>query len=306
MTSPAPGKRALVTGATGYLGSHLVAGLLGRGWQVHVVTRPQADMTLLRQLLGRVTVHEHDGTTGGMLELMSSARPEVVFHLASLFLARHQPDDVQALVSSNLLFGTQLAEAMARSGVRHLVNTGTSWQHYRNEQYNPVNLYAATKQAFEDILAYYCDAEALNVTTLALFDTYGPGDPRRKIIPMLWRAALTQEPLMMSPGEQFVDFVYVTDVVEAFVLAAEHLLRQPGGHRRYGISSGQPMRLLDLVQAFQRATGMSLPVTFGGLGYRPREVMLPWADYEKLPGWCARVAFDVGIRQARPSPDADA
>ena len=69
-------------------------------------------------------------------------------------------------MSSNITFGTQLVEAMVANGCYQFVNTGTSWQHYENDEYNPVNLYAATKQAFEDILRYYVETSALRVITL--------------------------------------------------------------------------------------------------------------------------------------------
>ena len=296
----------MVTGATGFIGSNLLRRLPRAGWEVHAVVRANSDVTALGEAAGEVHLHEHDGTMAGMLDLMGRAKPDVVFHLASLFLAQHRTEDVDGLVNSNVLFGTQLAEAMSRSGVRHLINTGTSWQHFLDSGYNPVNLYAACKQAFEDVLAYYVEAEELNVTTLALFDTYGPGDMRKKLIPMLWQAALSGQTLTMSPGEQLVDLVYISDVVDAFLLAAERVRAQPPGHYRYGISSGRPMRLLDVVSSFRSATGESLDVVFGGRPYRKREVMVPWADYETLPGWRAQVPFDVGIRMARPAETAGA
>ena len=67
---------------------------------------------------------------------------------------------------------------MKEVGVKILVNTGTSWQHYENKDYSPVNLYAATKQSFEAILQYYVEVASLKAITLKLFETYGLDDPR--------------------------------------------------------------------------------------------------------------------------------
>lgn len=293
-------KRALVTGATGYIGSNLVRHLLGLGWDVHILTRPNSDLRVLAAELESITAHQHDGSSLGMVDLLSKAKPDIVFHLASLFLAQHKTDDIEGLVASNLLFSTQLVEAMAVTGVKFLINTGTSWQHYNDETYNPVNLYAATKQAFEDILAYYIEAHGIKASTLALFDTYGPGDPRQKLISLLWKTAITQQPLAMSPGEQMIDLVYIADVMRAYTLAAEALPQQSDAHTRYGVSSGSPMRLIDLVAAFETATQISLPISFGSRPYRPREVMLPWTNYQVVPGWEAQVPFELGIQETRP------
>jgi nucleoside-diphosphate-sugar epimerase len=293
-------RRALVTGATGYIGSNLAKRFVAEGWDVHVVVRPTAKLHALDPILPSITIHRHDGSTGDMIRIVAEARPDMVFHLASLFLAQHQPEDVQALISSNLLFSTQLVEAMAANQVKYLINTSTSWQHYENAEYNPVNLYAATKRGFEDILEYYIDAQGLRVITLALFDTYGPNDSRPKLIALLWKTALSQEPLAMSPGEQMMDLVHIDDVCEAFVIGATQLPQQSQKHARYGISSGMPMRLIDLVSVFEQATGLKLPIVWEGRPYRPREVMVSWTDYITLPEWQPRVQFAKGIQRTCP------
>ena len=299
--APGEARRALVTGASGYIGGRLVGHLLQQGWQVHVVLRPHTPLHTLQAVQHRITVHRHDGSTAGMGELMAQALPHTVFHLASLFLAQHRHEDVPALITSNLLFGTQLAEAMVQHGVRELVNTGTAWQHFESAPYNPVNLYAATKQAFEDLLAYYVQAHGLKVCTLALFDTYGPDDPRAKLIALLWKTALAGVPLPMSPGEQLIDLVHIDDVLAAYTQAAALLPQQAPGHARYGVSSGQPLRLQDLVRAFEAATGCPVPIVWGGRPYRVREVMQPWHNPPRLPGWQPRVPFATGVLQTRPA-----
>ncbi len=297
-------RRALVTGTTGYIGSNLAKRLVADGWDVHVIVRPTAKLDALDPIRPSITLHEHDGSTRNMIQLVSDARPDVVFHLASLFLAQHRPEDVEALIASNLLFSTQLAEAMAANQVKYLINTSTSWQHYEDAEYNPVNLYAATKQAFEDILAYYIDSCGLRVMTLALFDTYGPNDSRPKLIPLLWKTTLDQEPFAMSPGEQMIDLVHIDDVIDAFIIGAAQLPEQGQGHMRYGISSGMPLRLKDLVVAFEQATGFKLPIVWGGRAYRSREVMLPWSNYTMLPRWQPRVPFEIGILKTWPAQHA--
>ena len=296
-------RRALVTGATGYIGLNLAKRFVAEGWDVHVVVRPTAKLDALDPIRPSITIHQHDGSTRDMIRLVGDARPDVVFHLASLFLAQHRPEDVEALISSNLLFSTQLAEAMAANEVKHLINTSTSWQHYENAEYNPVNLYAATKQAFEDILSFYINAHGLKVMTLTLFDTYGPDDPRPKLISLLWKTALNQEALAMSPGEQLIDLVHIEDVIGAFLHSADLVIDQHEGHMQYGISSGKPIRLIDLVAEFEEVTGLKLPIAWGRRPHRQREVMVPWTNYMTLPEWQPRVPFAKGIQQAYPEPD---
>lgn len=295
-------RRALVTGATGYIGTNLVRYLEHLGWCVHILDRGNKSLEIFGDIKNRVRIHHYNGTTADMFGIMSAAKPDVVFHLASLFLSDHKTEDIEPLIRSNLQFSTQLLEAMMLCGVKCIVNTGTSWQHYHSEAYNPVNLYAATKQAFECILAYYSSAHGLKSTTLILFDTYGPDDPRGKLIPLLWKTAKSKQPLKMSPGEQLIDLVYIDDVKRAFFLAAEALINtQLTPQTRYGVSSNKPIKLIELVKEFELVTGESLPIEFGKRPYRSREVMTPWSSSLQVPKWRPEISLQVGIAKSRPS-----
>ena len=290
--------RALITGATGFVGSRLAQRLVRQDWEVHVIVRPASKLEQLDGIRDRIKIYEHDGSTEHLENIVAAAKPEIVFHLASLFLAQHHAKDIVPLIHSNLQFGTQLVEAMVKNGVYRLVNTGTSWQHYENQDYSPVCLYAATKQAFEALLQFYLETTPLKVVTLKLFDTYGPNDPRPKLFRLLKATAEQQEPLAMSPGEQLIDLVYIDDVVEAYLVAAERL--QAGlvyAHESYAVSSGQPISLKELVRLYEQVIGKELPIQWGGRPYRPREVMVPWNKGDKLPGWEPKVGLIEGIKR---------
>lgn len=290
-------KRALVTGATGFIGRHLVRRLLADGCQTHAIVRPQSNIAPLQQLLGADHVHIHDGTIENMLALVGATRPTTIFHLASLFLAQHQSRDIPALVRSNVEFGAQLAEAAAVHKVPHFINTGTAWQHFADEPYNPVNLYAATKQALADILRYYAQAGDFRVTNLELFDTYGPGDTRPKLFATLQQAAVTGQTLAMSGGEQLIDLVYVDDVVEAYLAAERAGGEEEGTFETYAVSSGNPLPLREVVALWQRVTGQAIHVDWGARPYRPREVMRPWSGGKTVPGWQPYIHLEEGLQR---------
>lgn len=290
-------KVALVTGASGFIGKHLCRLLLQREWAVHTIVRPTTNISELLEFAGdRIVCHSYDGTNDRLINIIGDVQPTVVFHLASLFLASHQFKDIAPLISSNLIFSTQLVEAMVQNKVYSLVNTGTSWQHYQNDTYNPVNLYAATKQAFQDILRYYQETTPLNVITLKLFDTYGPGDPRPKLINLLHKAAATGETVKLSPGAQYLDLVYIDDAIAAFLLAADYLISHQFQYcGEYMISSAERVNLKQLVGIFENVLGKKLNIQWGALAYRPREVMNPWSTGKVLPGWISEIRLKEGL-----------
>jgi len=289
-------RKALITGATGYVGAKLCQRLLTDGWQVAVLVR-ETGRPLAATLESAVNAHKYDGSTQSVMNAVAVEKPDVVFHLASLFIAEHRSDQVTDLINSNLLFATQLAEACARAGVKCFINTGTTWQHYRSDVYDPACLYAATKQAFEDILDFYADAFNMRIVTLKLFDTYGPDDPRPKLINLLVRAIKTGEILGMSPGEQVLDLVHIDDVTHAFVVSAEQLIKANSfaSHVRYAVASGNPVSVRQLVALLKEISGRSIDVTFGARPYREREVMHPWQAGQCPPGWKAQIDTLPGL-----------
>jgi nucleoside-diphosphate-sugar epimerase len=261
-----------------------------------LVVRPNSDLQQLSQVIDRLGVHVHDGSTRGLLGIVESVRPQSVFHLASLFIAEHQLDQVEPLIASNVLFGTQLLEAMRAADVHRMVNVGTSWQHFHSDRVRPSCLYAATKQAFQDILDFYTDAYGMRVVTLKLFDTYGAGDPRKKLFYLLRNAYKTGAPLAMSAGEQLVDLVHIDDVIEAFKIAEARLcFGTEAQHEVYSVSSGSPLPLRGIVELYDEIIGHGLRIDWGARPYRSREVMIPWDGNPGLPDWTPKVSLADGL-----------
>lgn len=279
-------KTALITGGAGFVGSNLARRLIENGWGLHLVIRSGTDCRLIHELLPAIHLHIHDGSTQGLVGIVRMARPTVAFHIASYFRAEHKPEDVEPMLHSNLVFSTQLLEAMAENGVGLLVNTGTTWQNYENQPYSPVCLYAATKQAFEDMLQYYVEAKGLAAITLKLSDTFGPSDIRPKLLNQLIRIAEEGKHLAMSPGEQLIDIVHIDDVVDAFLLAAQRLLDGLVSDREcYAVRSNEILPLRGLVESFLGSRDLAADIAWGERPYRKREVMVPATIDPLLPGW---------------------
>lgn len=291
--------RILLTGVTGFVGEHLCRRFLQMGHQVHALVRPSSDLTQLRSICEHPAFRWsiHDDQRDEVSAVFESVKPELVIHLAALFRAEHSSADVRPLIDSNISFGTRLVDAMVSHNVRRLITVGTSWQHFQNMPYSPVCLYAATKQAFEDILQFYVEAQDLRVIVLKLFDTYGPGDRRKKLIMLLKSAAENGETIEMSGGEQLIDLVHIDDVVQAFVIATHRLASdQVLGIERYAVNSENPISLRNLVALYQRVTGSRVSVLWGSRPYRRREVMQPWSEGIRLAGWMPSINLEQGLR----------
>ena len=231
--------------------------------------------------------------------LFKSWKPDVVFHLASHFVVEHTSEDLQRLVESNILFGTVLVDAMAAAGCHRIVNATTSWTHYQQEVYNPVCLYAATKEAFRSILKFYETKRALKTVNLELYDTYGPGDRRRKLIPTILGLQSTSKPMELSPGEQLVYFVYIDDVVSALIRAADIVYDSSTPSQTFCVRGAAPLALKQFLQAIQVLLPPEIAdkIQVGKKSYRDNEVMVPWDAGPVLPGWAPTIDLEEGIKR---------
>ncbi len=280
------GTRAVVSGATGFVGTALVRHLVDQGWSVDALVRSDA-----ATLPPGVHAHRIPGSAEGLVDLVRELSPSHCFHLATAFRGVHTTADIAPMIEANLGFGTALAEAVARVPDARFVNTGTVWQHFDAAAYSPVSLYAATKQAFADLLVFYAEVEGLAVHTLELTDTYGPADPRAKLIPFLLRAGAEGTRLEMTDGTQLIDLVHVDDAVGALIATAGATAGVT-----YGARGDGAITLRELVDRFQAATGLTLDVAWGARPSRPREMLAPWMTADPPPGWSPRVRLDDGLR----------
>lgn len=291
--------RALLTGGTGFVGQNLKRHLLARGWAVENISRTPTSSATVPP--GKVSPPDHTNSRAAIDLVMKSFQPDVVIHLATLFIAEHKSTDIPTLIESNITFGTQVVDSMAQHRVLNLVNAGTLWQYYEGHRETPACLYAATKTAFESILRFYSSAHDLRVLNLMLSDTYGPKDPRQKLLPKLISLAGTSEKIQLSAGEQTVAWTYISDVVEAFEIAARDLVTGQQDHPHqflhYSAISNEILSLRQSINLCEQVLDQKICAEFGAKPYRRREIMKPMPLDPQLPGWSAKVSFVQGLKE---------
>lgn len=289
--------KLLITGCTGFIGAHLAKELISNGHTIYTIVRPSTDIKLLNN---KIKTFMYDGSISRLISFMEKEKFNGVVHLASLFLVQHQIDDVHKLLDSNISFGTVILEAAVQSKIPWFINTGTFWQHYHNKKYSPVNLYAATKQAFEDIAQYYYETSDINFVTIKLFATFGPSDTRPKVFNLWSKISKTGEKLDMSPGEQVIDMNYIDNITDGYIRMINLLSKDTQKNflgEVFAIPSQKRMTLKKMAGLYEKIAKVRLNINWGGRPYGKREVMLPWTKYKTIPGWKQKVSLEKGIRK---------
>lgn len=289
--------RILITGINGFIGKNLVKRLIKENWEIYAIIRTTTDIDTLNSFYGnKINFYVYKENVE-LYYVIEKIRPDITVHLASQYLTEHEYMDIPNLIKNNIIFGTSILDALVRNDCKKFVNIGTSWQHFNNEPYNPVNLYAATKQAFRDITVYFEKAFGLECITLELFDTYGDNDNRPKILNLIKKHLKSGEVLETTKGEQKLNLLHVDDVINGIMLSVKYLMDE--NIHCYGdfvISNNNTVSLFDLVKRCEKISNKKINIKWGARPYRRREVMTLWDKGEKLPGWEQLISLDEGLK----------
>lgn len=304
MGSPLPIRRVILTGATGFVGSHVAEALVREGFSLAILHRKGSDLSRLSGLPSRRVVY-FDIDRKDLGHAFRAARPQAVVHLATHYKKNHEPEDVPKMVESNIGFPLRLLDEARLNKVSLFVNTGTFFEYSaavlpvrEDSARRTFNLYAMTKIAFETTLGNYCRRYGLRAATLKLFTPFGPRDNPTKLIPTLLADRKMTGPVSLSEGFQKLDFVYVRDAAEAFVACLRKWPEFPLEHELFNIAGGRPYSIREVVSLIERITHRTLYVHWGGRSVEDYDVV--FADISKarrLLGWSPNYSLEEGLRE---------
>ena len=307
--------RVLVTGAAGFIGSHLSEALLARGDSVvgydsfdPFYPRADKEANLVESGLNpRFTFVEGDLLDTDTLASLID-RETVVVHLAAKAGVRPSIQDPVGYARANVSGTASVVDALRRAGATRLV-FGSSSSVYGNSTpvpfredataLEPVSPYAATKRAAELLLYALAPLSGLKVAALRYFTVFGPRQRPDLAIHAFARRMLHGETLpLFGDGSQARDYTYVSDIVAGTTAALDWTAGAPVGVECYNLGGNQPVQLKDMVAALSAALDIEPRVEW--LPMQPGDVERTYADLEKSAaalGYAPRVAFAEGIRR---------
>ncbi len=302
--------RILVTGATGFIGSHLIRRLLNDGHDVGIIIRMNSDIWRIKDIYNQLDPFRADlSDTEAVSDVIRRFKPEIVFHLAAYYIVEHKPSDIIPLYNSNVLGLVNLLDAAFNTGVKLFVNTSTFFVYdgTRHSHLNikPVNLYANTKLHGEHACNYYAE-RGMKCITFRLFPPYGEMDNVRKFIPFVILSALNGETteLKTSLGYQKWDFTYVGDIIDAYMsLISTFMPYSPDtskSHEIFDIGTGYSPTLRTVVNCILNMLNSKINPVWGTLPYRNNEVFYACADTsvaETRLGWKAKSTLFDGLKK---------
>jgi UDP-glucose 4-epimerase len=299
---PAGGeRRALVTGAAGFIGANVVRRLVRDGHRVFALDRPGGDSWRLEGVREEAQVVEADLRDPVAIKAaLRQVRPDWVFHLAAHGAYSWQRN-TRGIMESALLGTVALVDGLVEVGCEALVHSGTSSEYgfkdhppAETEVVEPNSPYAVAKAAGTMYCALAARTHGLRTSTLRLYSVYGPWeDPRRLVPKLIVRGMRSELPDLVDPSTAR-DFVFVDDAVDAFLLAVEGA---PAG-AVYNIGSGEQTRLDQLVEIAREEWDISAEPRWGSAEARSWDTA-NWVSDPRLAaaeiGWRPHIGLAEGL-----------
>jgi nucleoside-diphosphate-sugar epimerase len=289
--------KVLVTGAAGFIGSHVVVALARRGAEPVALVRPGADV---RKLAGTQVVEVDYHDLDAIAEAFSALGPTALVHSAWRLAPRsdylRDPANLEELASSLGLFGTASREGCAR-----VVGIGTCLEYEESDgptsedtPLRPRTVYGATKAALFLATEAWAQAAGVSFAWPRLYYPFGPGEAPFRLVPTVVNALLRGERVATTAGGQRRSFLFVEDVADA--IAAITLSDAEGA---FNVGAGEALPVRELVERLARQVGHPDLVDIGALPPRPGDPDVLWPDTTRLGslGWKPSRTLDEALEE---------
>jgi UDP-glucose 4-epimerase len=297
---------ALVTGATGFVGSHLTRRLVREGFEVHALRRAGSAPWRLCDVWSDVRSHDVDLRDGpGLQRVVRGVRPEYVFHVAGAPSVAGSSGPISELVAVSLLGTVNLIDACEAIDYRALIHTGDAFEYGPSAEPlrecapgQPDSLPGITKLAatlYAQGVARRCGRP---IVSLRLFSSFGPANHPQRLVSRIIASALAGTPIHLSRPDVTRDWVYVDDLVDLYLVAGRSAPAAAGEVLNAG--SGRATTIAELVDIVIRLTGSEPEVRWGAFPLAVHDAT-PWvADprhTREVLTWEPRTSLEDGLRQ---------
>ncbi len=251
-----------MTGGTGFLGSHLLPSLVEEGHDVILLKRSFSNTWRIKDILSEIKTYDIDKIDNERIFYENEI--EGIIHLATDY-GRKNDKDVSQMCKANIELPTDLLALGTKYGIDFFVNTHT----YADNKYS---LYSAMKNAFLEIAEFFVFNYQLKFVNMRLEYIYGERDDYTKFIPFVIKRILEGKEIKATKGEQKRDFIYVKDVVDAYLRVLNNLGSLSEGSTEFEVGTGKSVSLNHFVDKIEEEIGKQANVKWGAIPYGKNEI----------------------------------
>ena len=299
--------RVLVTGATGFIGSHLVRRLAHEGAEINIISRNESSMNnlLSKYVGGDLILHKADlENFSSINRCVKSINPEKVFHLGGFVNLKRDFNTANICVRTNIQGTLNMLNALEDMDCSFFVHIGTYDVYgfnpvpFREDQpLDPLSPYSISKATSEYFCRFANKIYDIPVVLLRLSNVYGPNQGLERLIPYVIRCCIEGSDIRLTEGEQTKDFLYVDDAVEGIIRSS---LYKKAISETINVGSGEEHSIKDIVEKIIDLTGSSIVPQYGEVGnraYEPERLCCDITKAEKVLGWRPRYSLENGLKE---------
>ncbi|MDD5627244.1 MAG: NAD(P)-dependent oxidoreductase [Patescibacteria group bacterium] len=297
-------KTVLVTGAAGFIGSHLLENLLKKNYRVIALLHSASNNTRIEPFRRAVKIYYSDKNELGLI--FKESHIDCIIHLATKYIKKHNNlNEVEEMIDTNVKFPSLLCQLAIQAEVKYFINTGT-FSEYKmknlplkeEDEKCAYNLYAATKLSFAEILKYYANSYNFKVIDFKLFAPFGDRD-NEKLMAFLIKSLNKGEEIEFSGGEQRWNFTYVKDIAQAYLCALKHfnkIVKFEG----FNVGYDKAYSIKEITKKIEKIANKKFNIIWGAKPYIENEVYYVNCDNSKLKKilkWKPLYNLDYGLEK---------
>jgi len=279
-----------MTGATGFLGSHLLPTLIKKGYDIIILKRSFSNICRIQNVISQIKNYDIDKVS--IQKIFNENEIGGIMHLATDY-GRKNNNDIIQMSKANIELPTQLLNLGCKYRIIFFINTHT----FSNSKYS---LYSAMKNSFIEIAKYFYDNSKVKFINMKLEHMYSEKDDDSKFIPFLIVSILEGKEIRVTKGEQKRDFIYVHDVVDAYLKVLDNLGNFNDNFIEFEIGTGNSISLRDLLSKIEEEINKKANIKWGIIPYKKNEIFNSTADIRKAKqylGWYPNHEINTGLRR---------
>jgi len=292
-------KRVLITGGSGFIGKHLQKALYNYGAFVTIIDKNLPYAKSINTIKCDICDYKN------LEKAIRDISPEIVFHLAANINRASEFDIIRNMISVNLIGTLNLFESLKNiSSCRSIIVAGTSEEYGNNQvpfkeyyKEDPISPYSFSKVSVSYLSKMLFNVYKLPIIVLRPTLAYGPGQKETMFIPALIKTFLRNERFIMTPGEQTRDFIFIDDLVNAYMLTGVS-----EGHfgEIFNIGSGKEYKIKDIAYRIASFLNKRNFLKIGAKDYRKSEIMSYFVDISKAKNclnWTPKIEINKGLKK---------
>lgn len=295
----------LITGATGFIGSHLTKRILDQGNNVIVLKRKVSNLDKIKKFTHKIRFYNIDELIN-FDEIFLQNNIDIIIHLSAMYSKEDKGGKMKEEMNKvNISIPEKLLNSAIKHNVKGFINTGTFFEYSLKAKkpisertlIEPYNYYTVTKIKFENILIKLAKNNRIKAVTLKLFSPYGYNS-QGKVISLIIESFLKNKRLLLTKGNQKLAFTYIDDIVEAYLLSIRYINNKNFKYDAFNIGNNHSYSLKEVVSFIKKISKKNIKIEFGKINNEKDEDLDIHCDSKKAKqklNWSSKTNLVNGL-----------